>query len=252
MTALRGGFLLAYVFIFFIFVMNFILSKNFKLVFEGFSMKKIGVLIGILAFVGLTGCEEKETGLQKKVLNAAVNDCKERLTNSLKSPSSLKLGKIFAITYMPKPEDVYRVDSRLLINSDGKITSELEYLNVRYRELGINIEYEAQNSFGVYLKDNLSCSYIYRLTSDETSPKNEIKLSLLENKSESVKIEGTSIPLDGNSNFKLNTKYDRIMSNVSSQPTDEDKELLKKVVYIWNTDQVFKNFSTGTMTDGAE
>lgn len=41
MTALRGGFLLAYIFIFFIFVLNFILSNNFKLVFEGLIMKKI-------------------------------------------------------------------------------------------------------------------------------------------------------------------------------------------------------------------
>ena len=45
----------------------------------------------ILLVIGLSGCKESVTGLDKRVLNAAYDNCQEKLKSVLKSPSSLRI-----------------------------------------------------------------------------------------------------------------------------------------------------------------
>lgn len=214
-------------------------------------MKKLSLVIGFFIFSGVIGCKDQETGLQKKVLNTAMNDCVTRLHDSLKSPSSLRVGEVLAATYMPKAKDVNRVASDLLIEKKtGQISEVLQRLKVRYRELGLSIQYEAQNSFGVYLKGKFNCEYIYQLTSDKVSPEDDIWLSKLQNNNESV-VANSIIELKNGSNLILDSKYSKIIGDVPAEQTPSDKELLNQVVEIWSTEKVFKDFSTGEMKDYA-
>lgn len=208
-------------------------------------MKKIGLLAGVFIFLALSGCKEKETGLQKEVLNSAINDCTARLGNSLKSPSSLKISEVLAATYIPKPGVINRVASNILIDKEsGQISELMQRLKVRYRELGLSIQYEAQNSFGVYLKGKFNCSYIYQLTSDKTSPEDNILLSKLGNNNEYVEINNATIQLNGNSNFILDSRYDRIIGDAPVEQIQSDLDLLEQVQTNWNTQKELNKFPT--------
>lgn len=213
-------------------------------------MRKIALLIGVFVFQGLSGCKEKETGLEKNVLNTAIGDCIARLSGSLKSPSSLKLGDITASANTPNPEDIYRVAAHEILDKNGNISRDSDFMEERYRGFDVNIQYEAQNSFGVYLKDNLSCSYLYRLISDETSPQHGITVFKLKNMNESVNIQGEKIQING-SNYMLDSKYSHVVGGVSTEYSKMDKEILRKVADIADTNKVFKDFSTGEMEDYA-
>ena len=211
-------------------------------------LKKIISVFGVLFIVG---CTNNETGLEKKVLNTALNDCQDRLQQILKSPSSLRLGKVDAATYPAKAEDVFIVDSQLLLDNEGKIQGVQERLKVRYRELGVSIPYEAQNSFGVFLANTFSCSYIYQLHQDEKSPENDILLSQIRNGDEIKEISDINISLKNKSNFFLDSKFDKIIGDATHEQTKEDIVLLKEVKEIWSTKKTFSDIASGTAVDAA-
>lgn len=211
-------------------------------------MKKLSLIISALVLINLNGCKEKETGLEKKVLNAAIDDCKKRLLNNLKSPSSMRLNSIFLSNDYADAKDIYRIYSKTILGDSGKVSKLIKRANERYRTLNIYLDYEAQNSFGVYLRNEVSCSYIYKLRYEDTSPENEIVLSKL---NDSFEFEGYKVNLDNYSNQRITPKDVQITNNTSSEYTEKDKELLEKIEYIWDTEQVFKQFSTGKMVDYA-
>ena len=54
-------------------------------------MKKIILLSLVL---GLVGCKETNTGMDKNLFNTSYDKCVDYLTDSLKSPSSLKIREV--------------------------------------------------------------------------------------------------------------------------------------------------------------
>lgn len=119
-------------------------------------------LLLCVLFFGLVGCSDKETGLKKEVINSNVDACINSLTESLKSPSSLKLSKILANYNMATIDDVYQSEFNGL-ETVKDVTDKfvrLNTLNYEPRTLFIAMEYEAQNSFGAMLKGYYGCKLV--------------------------------------------------------------------------------------------
>ena len=187
-------------------------------------------LIAVLIAFALTGCEEKETGLQKSVINATYEKCLGDLKRQLKSPRSLIINDVIVATYPTTANDVYRTYGDLVIADNGKeISSLYTRLKTRFREIGASIDYEAQNSFGVFLPSTYSCSYVYMLTSDEVSP-DELKLL----KSGDLLVKpgnlNRSVSIKDYSNFKINNKIKTIVGDVTPNHMKTDDQLLQAVL----------------------
>ena len=190
-------------------------------------MKKI-ILLALL--VGLVGCKESNSGLDKKVINTAYDNCYQKLASIVKSPSSLRVNETIAGVYMPEAEDVYRLFSNRIIDQKAnEINGLYKDTDTRYRELGVTLDYEAQNSFGVYLPGTFSCSYIYSLRLDHHSP-DFITLAKVQNDEEEIKLNGTDIDVGNASNFKLNQNLHKITASTSSEFSDLDKKMYADIM----------------------
>ena len=107
-------------------------------------MKKILILALLM---GLGGCKESSTGLNKEFLNTGYEKCKEYLSTSLKSPSSLKIEQAVLSTFIASPDNVYKTYGSFLINGN-KIKQSYIDNKVRFREMLVDIDYDAENSYG--------------------------------------------------------------------------------------------------------
>ncbi|ENW97332.1 hypothetical protein [Acinetobacter dispersus] len=129
-------------------------------------MKKIILLSLILS---LTGCKEPNTEMDKTLFNTSYDKCVDYLTASLKSPSSLKIREVNISTVIPTAQDIKSVFGEL-ITTNGLIRDQVKEDKARFRELMVDIEYEAHNSYGASIRGNYQCGFISRLNKDEKSP----------------------------------------------------------------------------------
>lgn len=196
-------------------------------------MKKI-LILGLL--VGLSGCKESSTGLDKEFLNTGFEKCKEYLSTSLKSPSSLKIDQAILSTFIASPDDVYKTYGSFLMNRD-KIKQSYIDSKARFREMLVDIDYDAENSYGVSLRGNYQCKFIYMLENDSLSPK-ALDIYMFENKLDGEDVGlGVEIPLAKltGSNFFLNSDIKNIIGSRDSEFNELDKkaylEILEKHKY---------------------
>ena len=190
-------------------------------------MKKI--LIAGMAALGLvlSGCTESKTGLQKNVINTALDTCKTYLSGGLKSPSSLRISGVSAIVQQPDLSDISDVFGGAIIENN-KITEMARDNKARYRELLTVVSYEAQNSYGVYLGGTYQCKYLYELNGEEASPEPlNTYLVALKSDGDNIDMEGIHIPLAKftGSNISLDKNIKTIMSSVDSNFTKHDEQI---------------------------
>ena len=191
-------------------------------------MKKIIILA---ALVGLTGCTEDKTGLQKNVINTGFEKCTDYLTSSLKSPSSLRIGEVAVFVQKPEVQDVYNVFGGLVVK-DAKIKEIVRDNKRRFREMLIAINYEAQNSYGVYLSNTYQCQYLFELNNDETSPE-PLNTYLIKLKGDGEDMGlGVHIPIADftGSNWVLNKQIKKLISTADSKFTATDEEMYKELI----------------------
>ena len=191
-------------------------------------MKKI-IILAVL--IGLAGCAENKTGLQKNVINTGFEKCTDYLTSSLKSPSSLRIGESIVFVQNPKVDDVYSVFSNILVK-DGKITEIARDDKRRFREMLIVTSYEAQNSFGVYLAGTYQCQYLFELNNDEQSPK-PLNTYLIKLKSDGKDAGiGAHIPIADftGSNLVLNKAIKKVVGTADGKFTASDEEMYSKLI----------------------
>ncbi|MFW1969371.1 hypothetical protein ACG95P_20195 [Acinetobacter guillouiae] len=200
-------------------------------------MKKI-LILGLL--VGLSGCKESSTGLDKSVLNTAYKKCSVYLGDLVKSPSSLKISSATPKISFPQDNVIYKYFNESLIDKNtGKISQSNIDEKTRFRKISIDLDYEAQNSYGASLRDSFSCSYVYKLKGDEESP-DEIFLTNWETEDE---ITNIFIPLDvgSESSFRMNDKIVKPISEISSHFTDRDKLLFKNIEFFYQDSKATAN-----------
>lgn len=190
-------------------------------------MKKI-ILLSL--FLGLVGCKETNTGMDKKLFNTSYDKCVDYLTDSLKSPSSLKIREVSIATNMAKAKDINNVFGEL-ITKNGLIKDSVKTEKARFRDLTIDIEYEAQNSYGASIRGYYQCGYIFRLNNNEMSPAPlNTYLYKITNDGENVEL-GTQIPIAdfSGSNLSLSKEINRIVGVKNSQFTESDSKIYKEV-----------------------
>ncbi|MDO7434602.1 hypothetical protein Q5X65_15815 [Acinetobacter baumannii] len=190
-------------------------------------MKKI-ILLSL--FLGLVGCKETNTGMDKNLFNTSYDKCVDYLTDSLKSPSSLKIREVSIATNMAKAKDINNVFGEL-ITKNGLIKDSVKTEKARFRDLTIDIEYEAQNSYGASIRGYYQCGYIFRLNNNETSPAPlNTYLYKITNDGENVEL-GTQIPIAdfSGSNLSLSKEINRIVGVKNSQFTESDSKIYKEV-----------------------
>ena len=181
--------------------------------------------------VGLSGCKEDGTGLQKNVINTGFDKCKNYLSTSLKSPSSLNVNEATILVQDPKVEDVSNVFGNIIVK-DGKIGELTRDDKVRFREMLVVISYEAQNSFGVYLGGTYQCQYLFELKNDEQSPK-PLNTYLIKLKSDGEDINlGVHIPITDftGSNITLNKTIKRVIGTSESKFTALDEKMYDEII----------------------
>lgn len=181
--------------------------------------------------VGLSGCKEDGTGLQKNVINTGFDKCKNYLSTSLKSPSSLNVNEATILVQDPKVEDVSNVFGNIIVK-DGKIGEITRDDKTRFREMLVVISYEAQNSFGVYLGGTYQCQYLFELKNDEQSPK-PLNTYLIKLKSDGEDINlGVHIPITDftGSNITLNKTIKRVIGTSESKFTAVDEKMYDEII----------------------
>ena len=181
--------------------------------------------------VGLYGCKEDGTGLQKNVINTGFDKCKNYLSTSLKSPSSLNVNEATVLIQNPNVEDVSNVFGNIIVK-DGKIGELTRDDKVRFREMLVVISYEAQNSFGVYLGGTYQCQYLFELKNDEQSPK-PLNTYLIKLKSDGEDINlGVHIPITDftGSNITLNKTIKRVIGTSESKFTALDEKMYDEII----------------------
>lgn len=194
-------------------------------------MKKIILLSLVL---GLGGCKETNTGIDKKVFNSTYDKCVDYLTNSLKSPSSLKIGEANISTVIPPAEDITNVFGDL-ITKDGVVKDNIKDEKARFRELTVDIDYEAHNSYGASIRGYYQCSFIYRLNKDEVSPEPfNTYLYNLKSDGEDIGL-AAHIPLAEfqGSNFYLNKAIKRVVGAKDSPFNEIDTNRYKEIEKIY-------------------
>ena len=198
----------------------------------GNHMKKI--LIAGMAALGLvlSGCTESKTGLQKNVINTALDTCKTYLSGGLKSPSSLRISGVSAIVQRPDLSDISDVFGDIIIENN-KITEIARDNKARYRELLMVIGYEAQNSYGVYLSGTYQCKYLYELNSEEVSPEPlNIYLIALKSDGDNIDMEGIHIPIAKltGSNISLDKNIKTIISSADGSFSKQDEQVYMDLI----------------------
>ncbi|HAV5501275.1 TPA: hypothetical protein JI107_18220 [Acinetobacter baumannii] len=194
-------------------------------------MKKIIFLSLVL---GLVGCKETNTGMDKKVFNSTYDKCVNYLTNSLKSPSSLKIGEANISTVIPPAEDIANVFGDL-ITKDGIVKDSVKEEKARFRELTVDIDYEAHNSYGASIRGYYQCGFIYQLNKDEVSPE-PLNTYLYKLKSDGEDIGlAAHIPLTEfqGSNFYLNKAIKRVVGAKDSPFNEIDNKRYKEIETIY-------------------
>ncbi|MGV5004821.1 hypothetical protein ACVCFZ_05095 [Acinetobacter variabilis] len=190
-------------------------------------MKKI-LIAGMVALgLALSGCTESKTGLQKNVINTALDTCKTHLSGGLKSPSSLRIRGVSTVVQQPDLSDISDVFGDAIIENN-KITEMARDNKARYRELLTVVSYEAQNSYGVYLGGTYQCKYLYELNGEEASPEPlNTYLVALKSDGDNIDMEGIHIPLAKftGSNISLDKNIKTIMSSVDSNFTKHDERI---------------------------
>ncbi|NAR56695.1 hypothetical protein GPS50_04335 [Acinetobacter haemolyticus] len=194
-------------------------------------MKKI--LIAGMAALGLvlSGCTESKTGLQKNVINTGFEKCTDYLTSSLKSPSSLRISEAAVFVQKPEAQDVYSVFGDIVVK-DGKITEIARDNKRRFREMLVAINYEAQNSYGVYLGGTYQCQYLFELNNDEISPE-PLNTYLIKLKSDGEDVGlGVHIPIADftGSNWVLDKQIKKLISTTDSKFAAADEEMYKELI----------------------
>lgn len=190
-------------------------------------MKKI-VLLGLIIL--LSGCKENNTGIDKKVINKAYSDCKSGLTDSLKSPSSLKISSVEIQQMMPSSEQIYASYGKKMIE-DGKIVDYYITDQYRFRTLGVGINYEAQNSFGVLLRGNYICTYLYSIDKELNSP-SSLYLTMVKVGTDTAYPFTTLEDLDNESSIILNSDIKNISSSNDISFSKRDKEVYGELIEI--------------------
>lgn len=190
-------------------------------------MKKNIILA--VSLLGLFGCKNSDTGLQKNVLNTAYSQCYKNLSSLVKSPSSLRIKKAEAITYEPSAEDVYRLFGERLVKNN-EISPAQKIAKIRFRGLGIVYDYEAQNSFGVFLPGNFECNFLYSLIGEDESP-SALILSNIRNDKEDVESSKLITTFENSSNIRLENTFDRILDTTKSRKfTNDDLKMYSKIL----------------------
>jgi major membrane immunogen (membrane-anchored lipoprotein) len=191
------------------------------------------LLIAGVAALGLvlSGCTESKTGLQKNVINTGFEKCTDYLTSSLKSPSSLRIGEAAVFVQKPEAQDVYSVFGDIVVK-DGKITEIARDNKRRFREMLVSINYEAQNSYGVYLGGTYQCQYLFELNNDEISPE-PLNTYLIKLKSDGEDVGlGVHIPIADftGSNWVLDKQIKKLISTTDSKFAAADEEMYKELI----------------------
>lgn len=187
-------------------------------------------LILLCLVFGLIGCKESNTGLDKKIINTSYDKCIEYLTASLKSPSSLKISEVSISTNIASAEDINSVFGNI-ITKNGAIKNNIKEDKVRFRELKVGIDYEAQNSFGASIRNWYQCDYLFRLNKDETSPKPlNIYLYKLIGTDENNYLEA-QIPISNftGSNLYLNNAIKKVIGTSNSSFSEIDSTRYNEV-----------------------
>lgn len=193
-------------------------------------MKNI-LIAGVLGF-GLAGCAENKTGLQKNVINTAFDTCQTYLSGGLKSPSSLRINNVKATVKQPHLNDIDNVFGNTIVK-DKAVSKTVRDNKSRYREMSMVINYEAQNSYGVYLAGAYQCKYLYELNNKETSPK-PLNMYLIGLNSDWAKVDlmGIHIPLSEfkGSNLFLNKHIKTTESSVDSSFSKKDEHTYAAII----------------------
>lgn len=200
-------------------------------------MKRFLILSLLL---GMSGCNESSTGLKKNAINAAYKNCYGYLNDRVESPSSLKINKATPKISFPEDNLIYKYFNESLIDKNtGKISQENIDENTRFRQISFAIYYEVKNSNGVSLIDKFVCSYVYELKGKEESP-NEMYLTSWETKNE---IKSTYIPLDvrNETNFRMDQKIVKPITEISSHFTDRDKLLFTNIEFLYKDSNEHEN-----------
>ncbi|MHA3079540.1 hypothetical protein [Acinetobacter sp. ANC 5502] len=174
-------------------------------------MKKKLILSIISVSIILLGCKENQTGLQKDVINSAYDNCYTNLSKTLKSPSSLRVKESLVGVSTPEVNDVYRLYADEIIK-DNKISALTHDSKTRFRMLSVNLNYEAQNSFGVYLPGSFECSYMYKLGEDRQSP-SELDLFLIQSDDEKIELNKPIYNFKDSSNLKLTDSINKVVGD---------------------------------------
>ncbi|NIE95191.1 hypothetical protein F3J02_01620 [Acinetobacter sp. Tr-809] len=188
-------------------------------------MKKI-VLVAMIILA--SGCKENNTGIDKKVINKAYSDCKSSLTDSLKSPSSLKISSAEVRQMMPGIEQIYASYGKNMIE-DGKIVDYFITDQYRFRTLGVGINYEAQNSFGVSLRGNYVCTYLYSIDKELKSP-SSFYLTMIKAGTDTVYPFSSIDDIDSASSFTINSDIKSISSSNDLSYSKRDKEVYGELI----------------------
>lgn len=216
------------------------------------------ILMGFIA-LSLTGCNEKETGLEKKVINAAYESCLHKLTGLLKSPSSLKVGKVSIYQDQPNANVVLGLYHDRLIDKEKEQLKESyeQVLKPYYRTLGTHIEYDAQNSFGTMLRGQFFCEVVYELY-DTGNSSDYLEWSKIIQGNEVADFatglfSEPAVRVDKYSNWTLNSHINHISALVTTIPNDKDKTMLQEVFALWQKNQATKqSVSNGVGYDEAQ
>lgn len=188
--------------------------------------------------VGLGGCAENNTGLQKNVINTGFEACNKYLTSSLKSPSSLRIKEVAINIKKPSVNDVYDVFGNLIL-SDGKVNNTTKESKARFREMLVAIRYEAQNSFGVYLGGLYQCQYLYKLENDDRSPKSlDTYLFNIKSDGEDAGL-GVSIPIAEftGSNISLDSQIKTVINASESKFNPNDEQMYSNLIKRFKTEK---------------
>lgn len=188
-------------------------------------MKKI-LLAGVVLV--LLGCKESETGLQKNVINTVYDNCYQKLTTVVKSPSSLRIKNSLFVNHYPNIDDINRIFGSALIK-DNQISKQKMEDKIRFRQIKMIMSYEAQNSFGVYLPGDFECIYTYELSEQNTSP-DKIVLSNIDSGDEKINLAIEISDFDNVSNTQLKSIGKITDVGDGNKFTSQDNELYAKII----------------------
>lgn len=197
--------------------------------------------LAVLVALSLTGCKEKDTGLEKQVINAAHGACLDKLTGLLKSPSSLKVSKVDIFLAQPNADLVFGLYHDDIIDKEkGRIKESYEQvLKPHYRTLGTHIEYDAQNSFGTMLRGQFFCEFAYEIYNTGNGS-DYLEWSKIIQDNEVVDFttglfSEPSILINKYSNWKLHGDIRNISAEVTVVPNDKDQNMLQEVFELWKS-----------------